>query len=166
MNQAKNNRVLLCAVAAGLLLLSLPTTWLTIRNPQLQSDGSPFGNMAAAFATPLMSGVQLKVTGLNGALTLAGLSAPIWLLTAGAVGAIGIAALNAAGVTSVPQAVPSAGLVVVGIFFAIGSLAFVTGKATPGLGYLLAVVGLGMGIFASVTPIAAPTNTSTSDAPS
>lgn len=149
MNQAKN-RVLLSAVAMGLLLCSIPTTWMTINNASLTfdapmfGDSSPFGQGGPSLQMPSLGGMAINVTGLNGHITL-GTKAPIWLLVVVAVGAIGVGALNAAGVTSVPTTVPLVILGVVGIFFAAGLFVTFGGEATLAIGYPLALVGYGLG---------------------
>ena len=143
MHAANKNQVVLCAIAAVLLLCSLPTTWATINNAQLNFNGGPFGDggFQMTMPTPAMS---IDVTGLNGYVTL-GVKIPIWLLAVAGAGALALAALNAAQVTKVPPVALLVALGVVGLFFAVGLVAMLGGNATLGIGYVLAFAGLGLG---------------------
>lgn len=164
MNQAKN-RVVLCVVAIGLLLCSIPTTWMTIKNASLTfpvptfGDSSPFGQGGPVMQLPAFNGLELNVTGINGHITL-GAKAPIWLLVIVAAGAIGIGALNAAGITTVPGAMPLVVLGVVGIFFAAGLFVTFGGDATMGIGYPLAIVGYALGFAQLIRQLNTPSDQS------
>ena len=70
MKQQHKNSLLALAIFCG--LLSLPMTWLTIRDAQIQSG---FGEMFnSAFG-----GITIDVTGLNGHLTFL-VKTPIWFI--------------------------------------------------------------------------------------
>jgi hypothetical protein len=162
MNQAKN-RVLLGVVAIGLLLCSIPTTWMTFKNASLSfdlptfGDSSPFGQGGPMMQMPAFNGLELNVTGINGHITL-GAKAPIWLLVIVAAGAIGVGALNAAGITTVPSVIPLVVLGVVGIFFAAGLFVIFGGDATMGIGYPLAIVGYGLGFAQLIRQLNTPSD--------
>ena len=147
MSEQNNNRVILGAVAAGLLALSLPLTWLTIHNAQIKIEGTPFGsggpfgNGGPTVQMPNFPGMQLAVTGTNGSLSV-GTSVPIWLLVTVAIGVTVIAVLNELQIASVPAAVLLIPLGVVGVFFGAGLVLSLSGEATPGIGLFLAVSGL------------------------
>lgn len=156
MRTANKNQVVLCAIAAGLLLCSLPTTWATINNAQLQFNGGPFGD--GGFNMPMPTPMfNLNVTGLNGYITM-GVKLPIWLLAIAGAATIGLAALNAADVTKVPPAALLVALAVVGLFFAVGLVAMLSGDATLGIGYVLAFVGLGLGAWQVISQMAQKTD--------
>lgn len=160
MRGANKNQVVLCAIGAGLLLCSLPTTWLTINNAQLNFNGGPFGGGSFNMPTPTIS---MNVTGLNGSITM-GVKTPIWLLAIAGAATIALAALNAADVTKVPSAALLVALAVVGLFFVVGLLTTLGGDATLGIGYVLAFAGLGLGAWQVIAQMSAsgatpPTNT-------
>ena len=69
MTQPQKNTALAAAIVAA--LLSLPLTWMTIQNAQIQGG---FDNMFNSFG-----GMTINVTGLNGHLTFL-FKTPIWLV--------------------------------------------------------------------------------------
>ncbi|WP_417395955.1 hypothetical protein [Gimesia chilikensis] len=69
MTQPQKNTALAAAILAG--LLSLPLTWMTIQNAQIQGG---FGNMFNS-----LGGISLNVTGLNGHVRFL-FKTPIWLI--------------------------------------------------------------------------------------
>lgn len=161
MSKANNNHVVLCAIAVGLLLCSLPTTWATINNAQIQFNGVPFGNNGPFGETgpsmqfPTIPGMQLNVTGFNGHITM-GVKSPIWLLVLAAAGAAALGGFNAARITAVPPVALLIVIALVGLFMAVGLFAMLSGDATLGIGAVLAIAGLGF----AVPPLLAQTSAS------
>ncbi|MAT72849.1 MAG: hypothetical protein CMJ58_25490 [Planctomycetaceae bacterium] len=141
MSTAANNRVVLFVIAAALLAGSLPLTWVTIRDAQLEVSGGPFGDGGPRLQLPSIGGMTLSANGFNGSLGV-GVKLPIWLLATVSAVAAAIGALNELRVTSIPAAALLAAHVVVGVFFAIGLATTLGDKATLGVGFVVAVVGL------------------------
>ncbi|QDU55550.1 hypothetical protein [Aeoliella mucimassa] len=150
MNQANNNQIVLCVIAGVLLVFSLPLTWMTIQNPTVSFNGSPFGDTAMNFPMSNMLPVSMKVTGLNGHITL-GVQLPIWLLVTAAISAIGLVGLNIASVTNIPSVTPVLILGVVTLYLATGIFAALGGNASLGIGYIMAIVGTAGGMFLSLS---------------
>lgn len=159
-SELNKNRVIMGAVAVGLLALSLPLTWLTINNAQIKIEGTPFGpggpfgNGGPSLQMPTIPGMQLAVTGTNGSLSV-GISVPIWLLVIVVISATVIAVLNELQIVSVPAAVLLIPLGVVGIYFGAGLVLSLSGEATPAIGLFLAVAGLAISGVLTATQIGA-----------
>ncbi len=93
MNQQTKNTMLVVAILAG--LLSLPTTWMTIRNAQFQ------GGMGEMFNTAF-NNMTIDVTGLNGHVTFL-VKTPIWLIVVLAIAASAMQLMQASQAFAVPQ---------------------------------------------------------------
>jgi hypothetical protein len=158
MTQSGSNRVILSAVAVGLLACSLPLNWMSIKNLQIDLAGTPFGNggpfgeAAPQLQFPTLPGMQFEVTGLNGSITL-GASLPIWLLVVAAVGATLIGMLNELRVASVPPLLPLVILGLVAVFLVAGIVATFSGDASLGIGYLLATAGMVLAVIQASTQL-------------
>ena len=141
----KNNAVLTGNGAILLLLISLPLTWMTIRNAGMQ--------LPSNMSFPSFPGITFKVTGLNGTITFLA-QVPIWLIVMVGVIGVALALMNHLGLASVARAVPlllvffSAIYIVIAIVVALGS-----GNASPGIGAFVATLGI---VFAFIHAFAAP----------
>lgn len=144
MSQSANNQVALSCTAIVLLACSLPMTWLTIQNAEINFSGSPFGNSMPGMNFPGMSGLQVSVNGFNGSIGL-GAKVPIWLLVIAACLAVGMGMMNQLQITSVPTLIPLAVLGIVAVFLIIGLATTFSGEASLGFGMILAMVGLALG---------------------
>jgi len=150
MKPATQNGLLAAAIVAG--LLSLPTTWMTIRNTniritpnfggQLLTPDTDFSNLIV----PSVSKTTFDVTGLNGHVTLL-TKFPIWLIVGLAVTACLFLIADNAPAISFPRillwcvSLVSLGLTLLPLVIALGS-----GRASPGIGWLL-------GLACAVAPV-------------
>lgn len=151
MKPATQNGVLAAAIVAG--ILSLPTTWLTIRNINIQitpdfggrilTPDSDFTGMISSNIT----NTSFDVTGLNGHVTLL-VKFPIWLIVCLAISACLFLIADRSHAIVFPRvllwvvAIASLVLTVLPLVIALGS-----GRATPGIGWLL-------GLACAATPVA------------
>ncbi|TWU34529.1 hypothetical protein Q31b_54830 [Novipirellula aureliae] len=130
MNAKQKNTILAAGIVSG--LVSLPMTWMTIRNAEMQIEGG-FGNLFnSAF-----QGMTFDVTGLNGHVTLL-FKTPLWFVVAVAIAANVLQLMR----SSDAFAIPKIALWIVAIGAAIWittpiGLALSSGKATLGIGWFL-----------------------------
>ena len=137
MQQKQKNSMLAAAILAG--LLSLPMTWMTIRDAQFQ--GGPGSLFNSAFG-----GITLDVTGFNGHVTLL-FKTPIWFIILVTVSASVLQIMKASRLFAVPRVLEigtaAAGTGWVSVALGVGLF---SGRATLGVGALL-------GLFAAATPL-------------
>lgn len=132
MDIRQKNTLLVTAILAG--LVSLPLTWMTIHNPQLQLGGGMNG-LTEMFGTP----ISFDVTGLNGHVTML-IKAPLWFVVCVAMGASVLQLMQNSKVFAVPTIVAMFAAVIGMVWTAAPIVpALVTGKGTPGIGWLLAM---------------------------
>ncbi len=140
MNQKQKNTLLAAGIVSG--LVSLPMTWMTIRNAEMQIPAGLGNLFDSAF-----QGMAFDVTGLNGHVTLL-VKTPLWFVIAIAIGANVIQIMRSSNAFAIPRialwivAVLAAVWVTIPISFALSS-----GKATVGVGWFL-------GLFCAAAPLA------------
>ncbi len=137
MTRPQQNTALSAAIVCG--LLSVPLTWMTIRNPELPGG---FGGMfPAAF-----SGMSIDVTGLNGSITVL-FKTPIWFVMCVAIAASALQLLSQSGTFAIPRiaqwSIAVLALIWVGVAILTG---LASSKATLGIGALL-------GLASAVIPV-------------
>ncbi len=132
MNLKQKNTLLAAGIISG--LLSLPMTWMTIRNAEVQIEGG-FGSLFnSAF-----QGMTFDVTGLNGHVTML-FKTPLWFVIGVAIAANVIQIMRSSNAFAIPKialwivAVGSAVWITIPILLALSS-----GKATLGIGWFLGV---------------------------
>ncbi len=125
------------ALGALLLLGSLPSEWMTIRNAVLDLPG---GSM------PAFGGLTVKLTGFSGSITLLGVKLPIWLIVALGILSLLLIVLNQFQVTSLPSAIALGPGAVAAAFMVTAVALGIFGKDTSlGVGGFLALAGLACG---------------------
>jgi len=130
MNPKQKNTLLAAGIVSG--LVSLPMTWITIRNAEMQIEGG-FGNLFnSAF-----QGMTIDVTGLNGHVTML-FKTPLWFVIGVAIAANVLQLMR----SSDAFAIPKIALWIVAVVAAIWStipiiMALSSGKATVGIGWFL-----------------------------
>ena len=163
MDIRQKNTLLVTAILAG--LMSLPLTWMTIHNARVQSEGgvnirlgfisahdhnaelkfgggmNDRGGMNAhieMFGAPY-SAMSFDVTGLNGHVTMF-FNAPLWFVICVAIGANVLQLMQHSRLFTVPT-FAAWGTALIGIVWTSApiGLTLVTGKATPGIGWLPAM---------------------------
>lgn len=131
MTQPQKNTALAFAIVAA--LLSLPLTWMTIHNAQLQVA---FGQMFDSS----FGGLTINITGFNGHVTLL-FKTPIWFIACVAIAANGLQLMHPSKLFAIPRlAIWGAAiyaLVAIGLTVVIG---MASGKATLGIGSLLGLI--------------------------
>ena len=139
MNLKQKNTLLAAGIISG--LLSLPMTWMTIRNAEVQIEGG-FGSLFnSAF-----QGMTFDVTGLNGHVTML-FKTPLWFVIGVAIAANVIQIMRSSNAFAIPKialwivAVGSAVWITIPILLALSS-----GKATLGIGWFL-------GVFCAAAPL-------------
>jgi hypothetical protein len=139
MNPKQKNTLLAAGIVSG--VVSLPMTWMTIRNAEMQIEGG-FGNLFnSAF-----QGMTFDVTGLNGHVTML-FKTPLWFVIGLAIAANAIQLMRSSNVFAIPRIA----LWIVGVVAAIWItipiiLALSSGKATLGIGWFL-------GLFCASAPL-------------
>lgn len=122
-------------LAAGIVfgLVSLPMTWMTIRNAQIQIEGSSLGEIFNS-AFPMMT---INVTGLNGHVTML-FKTPLWGVIGAAIAANVLQLMRSSNAFAVPRvalwitAIGAAVWVTIPVLLALSS-----GRATLGIGWFL-----------------------------
>jgi hypothetical protein len=138
MKQQHKNSLLALAIISG--LLSLPTTWMTIHGAQFQGG-------FAEMLNPVVGGMTVPVTGLNGHFTFL-VKAPIWFITLVAIAASIVQLMRGSKTFAVPAAVEwGIACVAVGWVGLALVVALSSGKASLGIGAFL-------GLFSAATPLA------------
>jgi len=139
MNPKQKNTLLAAGIVSG--LVSLPMTWMTIRNAEMQIEGG-FGNLFnSAF-----QGMTFDVTGLNGHVTLL-FKTPLWFVVGVAIAANVLQLMRSSDTFAIPKialwivAIGAAIWITIPILMALSS-----GKATLGIGWFL-------GLFCAAAPL-------------
>lgn len=134
MDIRQKNTLLVTAILAG--LMSLPLTWMTIHNAQFQFGGMNGLNQMFGNELPAMS---FDVTGLNGHVTML-IKAPLWFVVCVAIGAGVLQLIQHSRMFAVPM-FAARGAAVIGLVWTMVPIvpAMLTGKGTPGIGWLLAM---------------------------
>ncbi len=130
MNPKQKNTLLAAGIVSG--LMSLPMTWMTIRNADVKINGG-FGDLLdSAF-----QGMTFDVTGLNGHVTLL-FKTPLWFIVAIAIAANALQLMRSSDVFAIPKS--ALRIVVIGatiwVILPIINV-LLTGDATLGIGALL-----------------------------
>ncbi|GIX01047.1 MAG: hypothetical protein KatS3mg111_4379 [Pirellulaceae bacterium] len=127
MTQPQKNTALVCGIVAA--VLSLPLTWMTIQNAQIQGG---FGNMFNS-----LGGMTINVTGLNGHLTFL-IKTPIWFIVCVAISANVLQLMASSQSFAIPKVAQWATAIVATLWVGLAVLiAIGSGKATLGIGALL-----------------------------
>lgn len=135
MNVKQKNSLLLAAIVSG--LLSLPMTWLTIRNAQV------FGELGSMFSQ--FGGMSINVTALNGSVTLL-VKVPIWFVVCISIAASAVQLLRGSDLFAIPKGAEW-GLAILGtIWTTVPLFLSFGGNATVAVGWLL-------GLFCAVVPL-------------
>ncbi len=136
MNAKQKNSLLVAAIVSG--LLSLPMTWLTIRNAQVSGG---FGDLFAPFG-----GMSINVTALSGSITLL-VKVPIWFVVCVSIAASAVQLMRGSDAFAIPKFVEW-GLAVLGVVWTTIPLllALGGGNATLAMGWIL-------GLFCAVVPL-------------
>lgn len=139
MTQPQKNTALVFGIVAG--LASLPVTWMTLHNAQME------GGLGEMFNSAFGGGITLNVTALNGHVTFL-VETPIWLVVGVAITANVLQLMRSSKMFAVSLAFAwlTAIVAVAGIGFIVVS-ALVSGKATLGVGALLGVVSAMVPLF-------------------
>jgi hypothetical protein len=137
MNEKQKNTLLVFGILAG--LLSLPMTWVTIHNPQIDAMNSDvFGSM--------FQGVSLPVTGINGSAECFGLSMPLWFVASIAIIAGAMQLMRHTQMFAIPRFAEWA-VAVIGIAWMIPlTCPLFSGRASLGIGWVL-------GVFCALMPL-------------
>ncbi len=136
MTQPQKNTALAAAIVAA--LLSLPLTWMTIQNAQIQGG---FGNMFNSFG-----GMTINVTALNGHVTLL-FKTPIWFIVCIAIVANVLQLMAGSKSFAIPKFAQWATAIIATAWIGLTViLAISSGKATLGIGAML-------GLLSAVIPI-------------
>jgi hypothetical protein len=139
MNQQRNNKVVVVILGAILLLASLPSEWMTIRNATLNFPGA---------SVPGAGGLTFTVTGFNGHITW-GAKLPIWFIVSLGLVSLLMILLNRIKATSLPTWVILAPGIISAAFSCVGIFIGATSEQTSlGMGGFLAIAGLICGALA------------------
>jgi len=139
MNPKQKNTLLAAGIVSG--LVSLPMTWMTIRNAEMQIEGG-FGNLFNS----ALQGMTFDVTGLNGHVTML-FKTPLWFVVVVAIAANVLQLMRSSDAFAIPKfalwivAVAAAVWITIPIVMALFS-----GKATLGIGWFL-------GLFCAAAPL-------------
>lgn len=130
MNPKQKNTLLAAGIVSG--LLSLPMTWMTIRNADIKINGG-FGDLLdSAF-----QGMTFDVTGVNGHVTLL-FKTPLWFVVAISIAANAVLLMRSSDMFAIPKR--ALRIVVIGATFWVTVPminVLLTGDATLGIGALL-----------------------------
>ena len=133
MDTKQKNTLLVGAILAG--VLSLPMTWMTIQNAQ-----PSFGNGLGGLLASQLPSMSIDVTGLNGHITLL-IKSPIWFVVAIVIGASALQLMKHSTAFAVPPLGEWISALVGVIWTAVPIIPIaLTGKATLGIGWVLAFV--------------------------
>ncbi len=136
MTQPQKNTALVCGIVAA--VLSLPLTWITIRNAQVQGG---FGTMFNPFG-----GMTFNITGLNGHLTFF-VKTPIWFIVSVAIAANILQLMSGSPSFAIPDIAQWGTAIVATLWLVLPVLTTIgSGKATLGIGALL-------GLASAVIPV-------------
>jgi hypothetical protein len=137
MNAKQKNSLLAAGILSG--FLSLPMTWLTVHNPQMDGEaGRLFGS---AF-----SGMSFPVTALNGNVTFL-INTPLWFIVGVAIVAGAIQLMRYSQMFAIPKLAEWVTAVVGVLWINIPIIVpLFSDKATLGIGWLL-------GAFCAATPL-------------
>lgn len=139
MNAKQKNTLLAVGIVSG--LLSLPMTWMTIYNAEVQVGGG-LGN---AFNTAFQNMI-FNVTGLNGQVTVF-FTAPLWFVVGVAIAANVMQMMRSSGAFAIPKIALWVFAVVAAVWITIPMLLVLSsGKATLGIGWFL-------GVFCAAAPL-------------
>lgn len=130
MNPKQKNTLLAAGVISG--LMSLPMTWMTIRNADIKINGG-FGDLFdSAF-----QGMTFDVTGLNGYVTLL-FKTPLWFVVSIAIAANALQLMRSSDVFAIPKSAIRIVAIAATIWVTIPIInVLLTGDATLGIGALL-----------------------------
>lgn len=123
-------------VAAGIVsgLVSLPMTWMTIRNAQIQFEGGLGGLFNHSFP-----GMTIDVTGLNGHVTML-FKTPLWFVVLVAIAANVLQIMKSSKAFAIPKTAQWTIAIASAVWIAIPALLAVSsGNATLGIGWFLGV---------------------------
>ena len=145
MNPRQRNSLLAAGIAAG--VVSLPMTWMTIRNAEMQIEGG-FGDMFnSAFQD-----MTINVTGLNGTLTFL-FSTPLWFVIGFATAANVLQLMRSSELFAIPSFVLWLFAIVSLVWITIPILSALTsGKVTLGLGWFLGLFCAGAALASLLVP--------------
>lgn len=134
MDIRQKNTLLVTAIIAG--MMSLPMTWMTIHNAQFLFGVRNGLNQMFGEGLP---GISVDVTGLNGHVTML-IKAPLWFVVCVAIGSSVLQLIQHSRVFAVPT-FSAWGAAVFGLVWTMAPIvpAMLTGKVTPGIGWLLAM---------------------------
>ncbi|WP_442511484.1 hypothetical protein SH528x_003165 [Novipirellula sp. SH528] len=159
MKPATQNGLLTAAIVAG--LLSLPSTWMTIRNTNIRITPNFGGQLItpdtefANLVIPSVTNTSFDVTGLNGHVTFLA-KFPIWLIVGIAITGCLFQIAEKFDAIAFPRillwsiAISALALTVLPLVIALGS-----GRSSPGIGWFL-------GLACAVTPVVVLWSTRTS----
>ena len=151
MNTKQKNTLLAAGIVSG--LVSLPMTWMTIRNAEMQIEGGLGDLFNSAF-----QGMTFDVTGLNGHVTML-FKTPLWFVVGVAIAANVIQLMKSSNAFAIPRialwivAVAAAVWITIPILLALSS-----GKATLGIGWFLGVCCAAAPLICLFVPDAISTN--------
>jgi hypothetical protein len=130
MNPKQKNTLLAAGIISG--LMSLPMTWMTIRNADIKINGG-FGDLLdSAF-----QGMTFDVTGLNGYVTFL-FKTPLWFLVAIAIVANALQLMRSSDVFAIPKSAIRIVAIAASIWVTVPTInVLLTGEATLGIGALL-----------------------------
>ena len=140
MTPKQKKTLLISAILAG--VLSIPMTWLSVRQASVSFAGGFGGMMPSGFAA-----MSMNVTGINGSVNLL-FSAPIWFVVFVAIAANVLQLLRNSNSVEIPKlaewitAIVAVVWTTLPIILVLGS-----GRITPALGWLL-------GMYCAITPLA------------
>ncbi len=137
------NQAIAIGASIAMLLASLPLEWVTIHNAQFNFGGG--GPQQMGFNLPMPAGFSIAATGMNGTLTIGPLKAPMWLLAGVGACLLLIGLLNELRLAAVPKSAVLIPLGVVGAFLLVGLAGVLADDGSLGIGYVLALAGLGVG---------------------
>jgi hypothetical protein len=139
MSPKQKNTALVAAIVSG--LFSLPLTWMTLRNAQMQIGGGIGDLISSTFP-----GFAFDVTGLNGHVTLL-LKTPLWFIVCIAISASVLQLMRPSQTFAIPR-LAMWGTAIVGVVWTTVpvTIVLVTGKASVGIGWLL-------GLFCAFVPL-------------
>ena len=139
MDPKLKNTLLAAGIVSG--VVSLPLTWMTIRNADMRIEGE-LGNVFNS----MFQGMTFDVTGLNGHVTLL-FNTPLWFVIGVAIAANVIQLMRASNWFAIPRIALWIVAVVAALWITIPILLVMsTGKATLGLGWFL-------GLFSAAAPL-------------
>ena len=158
MTRPQKNTLLGCGIAAA--LLSIPLPWMTISQPRgsfFNGDGSPVtdGDPLFEAMSEMAPSMTIDVTGISGHVTLL-FKVPLWLVALTAAAACGVPLLANTAAFAVPRWLPWTFTIAAGVWVGTSlGLCLTSGRATPGVGLLLAVAAVAAAAVDLLLPTAA-----------